>query len=113
MRRTAPSSIPAFVVVVTSTQHDYDSSRARAEREQRLREQFVVDPLVGDTITCAALAQREQACWRDHDARWPPGNGIPPRGAPERDRAIQSYRMCRRRSRALQQLCRVERVRAG
>jgi hypothetical protein len=77
-----------------------------------LRTMTVVDPIVGDTVTCADLFVRDRACWDAADARWPPRDSYA-LSPSERERAFAARRMCSRRALTLLRVCRVGAVHAG
>jgi hypothetical protein len=85
---------------------------ARAASPDELRAMNVVDPIVGDSVGCVELQQRDGDCWRDVDAQWPPSRAYA-RTPIDRHRANAARATCRRRAALLLRVCRVGAVRAG
>ena len=80
--------------------------------DAELRATTVVDPIVGDTITCADLIIRDRACWQDADAKYPPRDAYA-MTPDERTQMRAARSTCAVRRPVLLRVCRVGGVRAG
>jgi hypothetical protein len=72
----------------------------------------VIDPVVGDVISCAELVTRDRACWQDADAKYPPRDAYAMTPA-ERTQMRAARSTCAVRRPVLLRVCRVGSVRAG
>jgi hypothetical protein len=77
-----------------------------------LRATIVVDPIVGDQVSCADLVQRDRDCWRQFDAQYPPRDAYALSTA-DRERSRAARGMCAVRRPVLLRVCRFGGVRAG
>lgn len=85
---------------------------AHVTTDAELNTMTVIDPVRGDTVTCAELVTRDRACWQDADAKYPPRAAYTLTAA-ERTQMRTARSTCAVRRPMLLRVCRVGGVRAG